>query len=79
MSEGLTTFLTKAAATGRKHGKKLAGGVASGTVGGVMVWALTTFCTKDEHHQTRLEIQTLREKVAVLEYAVEHPTKGQNP
>lgn len=61
-----------------KHGKKAIGTVATSSVAGLVAWAMTTFCTKSEHHDTRMEIQALREHVAVLMYQSEHQTtKGQ--
>jgi len=57
----------------QKHAKKVAVSGATGSLGAVVTWALMTFTPLSDHAQTRREIQTLRERVSVLEYAVEHP------
>jgi len=59
----------------QKHTKKTIGTAATGSLGAVVTWALMTFTPISSHDQTRRELQALRERVSVLEYAVEHNIK----
>lgn len=58
--------------TAKRHAVKAVGGIS---LAGIMAWAYATFVTLADHRATKADVQELREKVAVLEWAAEHPER----
>lgn len=47
------------------------GGLGGGAIG-IVIWAFATFAEKADCRETRIELQTLRETVSQLLWAMEH-------
>lgn len=47
------------------------GGLGTGAIG-IVIWAFATFAEKSDCRETRIELQTLRETVSQLLWAMEH-------
>lgn len=67
-----TQFISKTAEVAKRHGFKAAGGIS---LASVAAFCYATFTPLSDHRASRADIQELREKIAVLEWAAEHPDR----